>query len=87
MKAFPIPSYVNQSGETHDVQHQGMELRDYFAAHALQGLLSAIGQYTTGFPKGTSFAEITAYDAYWIANEMMEMRNKSFDELDEMAKK
>jgi hypothetical protein len=81
MKAFP---YKSLSGEE---WNNGMDLRDYFAAHAMQGLLSAIGQYTTGFPKGTSFAEITAYDAYWIASEMMEMRNKSFDELDEMTKK
>lgn len=79
MKAFPITSKYDENN--------GMDLRDYFAGKALQGLLAAIGQYTTGFPKGTSFAEITAYDAYWIASEMMEMRKKSFDELDEMAKK
>jgi hypothetical protein len=40
MKAFPIFSYVNANGETHDVQHQGMDLRDYFAAKALTGLLT-----------------------------------------------
>jgi hypothetical protein len=84
MKAFPSKHPI---AETMGFHADGMDLRDYFAAHAMQGLLSAIGQYTTGFPKGTSFAEITAYDAYWIASEMMEMRNKSFDELDAMAKK
>jgi len=35
--AFPVPSYVNADGETHDVSLQGMTLRDYFAAKAMQG--------------------------------------------------
>jgi hypothetical protein len=35
--AFPVPSYVNADGETHDVLFQGMTLRDYFAAKAMQG--------------------------------------------------
>lgn len=40
MKAFPVPSYVNVAGETHDSSIQGMDLRDYFAAKALTGLLA-----------------------------------------------
>ena len=39
--AFPVPSYVNADGETHDVSFQGMTLRDYFAAKAMQGMLSS----------------------------------------------
>jgi hypothetical protein len=37
--AFPVPSYVNASGETHDVSFKGMTLRDYFAAKAMQILM------------------------------------------------
>jgi phosphoketolase len=33
--AFPVPSYVNAQGETHDVEFTGMTLRDYFAARAM----------------------------------------------------
>ena len=39
--AFPVPSYVNADGETHDVSFQGMTLRDYFAAKAMQALITA----------------------------------------------
>jgi hypothetical protein len=38
MKAFPVPRYVNSSGGTFDPPIQGMDLRDYFAAKAMQGL-------------------------------------------------
>jgi len=74
MKAFPNPHYK-------DINCEGMDLRDYFAGQAVTGLLSAIGQYTTGFPQGTSFAEITAYDAYWIADAMLEMRKTHLNNL------
>jgi hypothetical protein len=40
MKAFPVPRYVNSSGGTFDPPIQGMDLRDYFAAKAMQGLLT-----------------------------------------------
>jgi Tfp pilus assembly protein PilN len=39
--AFPVPSYVNADGETHDVSLKGMTLRDYFAAKAMQAMLSS----------------------------------------------
>ncbi len=37
--AFPVPSYVNASGETHESRPQGMSLRDYFAGQALCGII------------------------------------------------
>jgi len=37
--AFPVPSYVNADGETHDVSLQGMTLRDYFAAKAMKEIM------------------------------------------------
>ena len=39
--AFPVFSYVNADGETHDVSLKGMTLRDYFAAKAMQAMLSS----------------------------------------------
>jgi len=81
MKAFPCISLINKKEEL------GMDLRDYFAGQAVIGLLSAIGQYTTGFPQGTSFAEITAYDAYWIADAMLEMRKNTSEQLDQIGNK
>lgn len=70
MKAFPIPSYVNANGETHDVQHQGMDLRDYFAAKALQSLISlCYEKFDVAKDK-----EILVQDSYEIADAMIEAR-------------
>jgi hypothetical protein len=63
-KAFPNPHLTNETG---------MTLRDYFAAMALQGLLSSIGEWTAG-TKGLEFSDTVAEDAYWIADSMMEAR-------------
>lgn len=41
--AFPVPNYVNADGETFESKPQGMFLRDYFAAKAMQGWLSTYG--------------------------------------------
>ena len=49
--------------------HNGMTLRDYFAAAALQGLIAAN-------PGLTATAEFLAADAYGIADAMLEERNK-----------
>jgi hypothetical protein len=38
--AFPVTCYVNVDGETFDSGIQGMSLRDYFAAKAMQAFLS-----------------------------------------------
>ena len=37
--AFPVSYYVNTDGETFESSIQGMALRDYFAAKAMQGLI------------------------------------------------
>lgn len=58
MKAFP----------TH--REEGMELRDYFAAAALQGMLAENGG---GAVSNKDLAEF----AYTIADAMMEARNES----------
>lgn len=58
MKAFP----------TH--REEGMELRDYFAAAALQGMLAEDGG-------GASTNRRLAEFAYQIADTMMDARNES----------
>lgn len=72
IKAFPIPSYVNSIGETHDVQHQGMELRDYFAAKAMQSLITEFHNYEYDSPKER--INNLVQSAYKIADGMMECR-------------
>lgn len=52
-----------------------IEIRDYFAAQALNGLLSSLGDWTTGLPS-VDFSESVAADAYWIADAMMKAREK-----------
>ena len=47
------------------IQYQGMTLRDYFAAKAMQGLLSATK---------TSDGEMIARDSYKMADAMLEAR-------------
>ena len=64
MKAFPNPNNTDQ---------EGMELRDYFAAMALQGLIAghqAIDGYSCA---------VAAYRAYSFANAMMEVRDETYE--------
>jgi len=71
LPAFPVPSYVNIDGETHDVQFKGMTLRDYFAAKAMQGYCSN-QQHTS-----SCTVELTADCAYEMADAMLAAREKS----------
>ena len=66
MKAFPVPSYVNVAGETHDVSKQGMDLRDYFAGMALIGLANM-----------EQDDNVVATLAYNLADAMMKERNRN----------
>jgi len=58
MKAFPNPNNTDQ---------EGMDLRDYFAAMALQGLIAG---------QSTNSCATAAYRAYSFANAMMEVRDE-----------
>jgi len=61
MKAFPYNPQFNQ-------EHNGMDLRDYFASHAMQALVS--------IPKlGMNSYDEYAICAYKYADAMMEARN------------
>ena len=71
MKAFPIPEHTKRDYEF-PPKHEGMDLKDYFAAKALQGLIA--GCYAgnnVGFTvEGNVFA------AYEYADAMMKARSK-----------
>jgi hypothetical protein len=68
--AFPIPRHTrhfdNIQGEY--VQDDGMTLRDYFAAKAMQGLLAS---------EVNASLQVFAKQAYAVADAMLEARNES----------
>ena len=64
MKAFPVHEDVLQ-----DENFEGMDLRDYFAAKVMQGILSSPYINTV---KTSSIVK----DAYELADAMMEERKK-----------
>jgi len=63
MKAFPVTT-KNQEGAW---GQEGMDLRDYFAAKAMQGMVFKIEEY---------YLEYLAVQSYKIADAMMEARKK-----------
>lgn len=77
LKAFPDPmrgaeqSFVNQSPEK---LNSGMDLRDYFAAKAMQALVSKEGRY--GFHNNQEDFEDLPMYAYSMADAMLKERNK-----------
>ena len=72
--AFPCPTENRMIASNHlseeIIGYGGMHLRDYFAAKALQGLIAQ--KITPQIIDATQLA----YDAYMIADEMMEAREK-----------
>lgn len=71
--AFPAPEAVFDVAvaQMRGVQRlgslQGMSLRDYFAAAAMQGLVVRIGKHDT---------DLIAHDAYVMADAMLAARDK-----------
>jgi hypothetical protein len=64
------------SNEENPKSDQGeFNLRDYFAAKAMQGLLGSLGEWTASTPN-MPFADTVAIDAYWIADAMLEARQE-----------
>jgi hypothetical protein len=61
--AFPTP--------THNLQNDGMTLRDYFAAKAMQGLIAS----PRGTPDGSDATDVYyAKCAYLVADAMLKAR-------------
>jgi hypothetical protein len=70
MKAFPYNPQFNQ-------EHNGMDLRDYFAAKAMQGLLTRPVEEFLDEIDGTEKVEsYVARISYGMADAMMKAREK-----------
>jgi len=72
MKAFPIPEHTKKDYEF-PPQHEGMDLRDYFAAKAMQGFFSIYGNIRVD--KGNTKVKFIAENSYVLADAMMKARN------------
>lgn len=66
--AFPIQGHSTRNGQSFQlVMADGMSLRDYFAAKAMQGLITA---WTVGVPEANAIAAA----AYQYADAMLKAR-------------
>ena len=66
--AFPTPA--------HNLTNDGMQLRDYFAAKAMQGWLASFPEHVEASTAEKS-CHVTARLAYTIADAMMKARGES----------
>jgi hypothetical protein len=72
---FPaFPSTANINVDTHF--NEGMSLRDYFAAKAMNGMVNAIyGQESKESAlKSLELCELVSKNAYWFADQMLKQR-------------
>lgn len=69
--AFPIPLNPGESYQGHHIA-DGMTLRDYFAAKAMQGIISAMDSAQYNYTGADKVAE----DAYAFADAMLKEREK-----------
>lgn len=76
--SFDSPAFPSH-GSMGEVAHQGMTLRDYFAAKVLQGLVHA--DCTVRF-----IPESWAKEAYLVADAMLEAREFNLDKSEEEIK-
>ena len=70
--AFPTGTGWNHAGDWVGGGDEGMTLRDYFAAKAMQGFISRGGHYDCDFD---------AIRAYNFADAMLKAREMTFEEL------
>jgi hypothetical protein len=72
MKAFPVKGLSLIHGRpTEMVRHDGMDLRDYFAAKALEGSIASFD------PKAFWNQDEVAQNCYKMADAMMKARNET----------
>lgn len=69
--AFPVMMSANESGRI-EYHKRGITMRDYFAAKAMQGLMSATDQYGEWSHCVINAARI----AYEVSDAMLEARKK-----------
>ena len=73
--AFPS-TFKSLSPEEGQVHRWGMTLRDYFAAKAMQGLISCPDwREGAGEDVGMDASDCTAYTAYMMADAMLKARD------------
>lgn len=73
MKAFPCKAYVqDKTGVCGISEYSGMDLRDYFAAKAMQGYTASMGVVGGNMPTDDDLARYS----YQLADAMMEAREK-----------
>lgn len=71
-KAYPH-SFERVPNHPHFAESEGMDLRDYFAAKAMQGLMSRVDHVNGDCVTNASADDVAGY-AYCIADAMMEAR-------------
>lgn len=78
MKAFPQQSYEEWDG-TEVRGSQGMDLRDYFAAHAMQSsfIVMSTPEIVSAVPSPEAWVKEVATQAYDVADAMMKARDKN----------
>lgn len=64
------PAFPNSVQPDFQFAHDGMTLRDYFAAHALIGIMSTAG----AFSRADRRPEMVARQAFIFADEMLDAR-------------
>ena len=77
MKAFPHEEWLDSTDPQvlNPIRHPGMDLRDYFAAKAMQGILSTeINDRTLTRHDYGSYCMTLAICSYQLADAMMEYR-------------
>ena len=72
--AFPLPEYREY---VRNEEQCGMSLRDYFAAKAIAGLLTAPPYQKTDFQKEQQILEKLCDEAWTIADEMIKQRKNN----------
>ena len=70
--AFPVAEQRDQQGHTKIYADPGMNMHDYFAAHAMQGLLAQAGWVAGRLINGLTLSQ----QAYQIAEEMVQERQR-----------
>ena len=74
MKAFPTNIKVATGGDGWRTDY-GMDLRDYFAAKALNGMISSKNWFSgTNWESVESMANMYSHEAYAFADAMMKVR-------------
>lgn len=71
--AFPVSEVSNRHGDTIQYPSEGMTLRDYFAAKAMQGMICAASEQNADSTAPDLFSAI-AMDSYSYADAMLKAR-------------